>query len=189
MGFDMDIYITALKNALERSSLIYEQLENGDFSSVVCDMSGQYDYGGEYDINGLERTRLAYYMMMLPAEDISADMLERLMREEISARKQDSYQGVGDALRIFTALLRRYGKGEYQSLFDEARSANSDCECGYAPENCDNILKERIDDYPPESCISALDYLGFDDEAAELSKLYADKSADNNIENLYKAEE
>lgn len=138
-------------------------------------MSGEYDGGGIYDINSKNRLLLARFLMWqnrLP--DNAEELLSMLMEEEISARRQDSFQGFGYGLMIFTALLDRYNHdGKYQELFYRAKDANFDTACGYDPKDCGIILSKKIDDLSPVDCIYMLTDLGFFDEAAKLAEKYA----------------
>lgn len=174
---DEFFYRNAVRTAVSKGAKLLEQIEKGDISQVRCDMSGEYDGGGIYDINSKNRLLLARFLMWqdrLP--DNAEELLSMLMEEEISARKQDSFQGFGDGLEILTALLDHYYNedGRYDGLFHKAKDANFDTFCGYEPKNCGRFLSEKIDDLCPTDCIYFLADLDNLDEAGRLAEKYAE---------------
>ncbi|MGN1102189.1 MAG: hypothetical protein ACI4RG_08360 [Huintestinicola sp.] len=173
---DENFYRNALRKAVSKGAKLLEQIEKGDISQVRCDMSGEYDGGGIYDINGKNRLLLARFIMWqdrLPHN--SEELISMLMEEEISALRQDSFQGFGDGLMILTALLSRYNQnGKYQGTFYRAKDANFDTACGYEPKECEKLLSKRIDDLSPADCIYMLIDLKLYDEAAKLAEKYAE---------------
>ncbi|MGN0638358.1 MAG: hypothetical protein ACI4J0_08295 [Huintestinicola sp.] len=179
---DENFYQSAVRKAVSKGAKLLEQIEKGDISQVRCDMSGKYDGGGIYDINGKNRLLLARFLMWqdrLP--DNAEELLSMLMEEEISALRQDSFQGFGYGLMILTALLNRYNhNGKYQGLFYRAKDANFDTACGYDPNECEKLLSEKIDDLSPADCIYMLIDLELYDEAAKLAEKYAEDNPPEN---------
>ncbi|MBP0956695.1 MAG: hypothetical protein J5997_04930 [Oscillospiraceae bacterium] len=174
---DENFYRNAVRNAVSKGAELLEQIKKGDISRVRCDMSGEYDGGGIYDINSKNRMLLARFLMWqdrLP--DDGEELLSMIMKEEISARRQDSFQGFGDGLEILTALLDHYYNedGRYDNLFGQAKNANFDTFCGYEPKECVKILSEKIDDLSPTDCIYFLADLDNLDEAGRLAEKYAE---------------
>lgn len=173
---DENYYRNAVRKAVSKGAELLEQIEKGDLSQVRCDMSGNYDGGGIYDINGKNRLLLARFLMwqdLLP--DNAEELIAMLLKEEIAALRQDSFQGFGDGLTILTALLYRYNDdGRYDGLFGQAKDANFDTFCGYEPDSCIKILSESIDELSSIDCIYFLTDLGLFDEAGELADKYTE---------------
>lgn len=169
-------YRNTLSEVVSRGNEELERIFKGDFSRVCCNMSGEYDGGGNFDINSKNRLLIAYYLLWsnkLP--DNAESIISQLLAEEISAHSQDAFQGCGDGLAIISALLSRYNEnGKYDELFLRAKNANFDCECGYSIENCLLFLSEKLETKSPYDCIFTLIDLGAYEEAARLAEKYAE---------------
>lgn len=118
-----------LRNLIERQKTLYEKVISGDFSEVCY--QEQYDkQEGTYDRNYTNRLRLAYYLVYEHKE--KENLVAALFEEELKDRETNSFQGIGSALELLTALLGKYNQdGKYDALFERAGSANFDCACGY----------------------------------------------------------
>lgn len=71
------------------------------------------------------------------------DAVRELFETEITARENESFQGIGANIEILTVLLRKYDNPNDESLFERAKNANFDCYCGYDKNLYCFILKER----------------------------------------------
>lgn len=104
----------------------------GDFSKV-CYKEGVDKEFGSYDINTTNRYKIAAAILFLtqPASPKEEDITRKLFIEEIKARENDDWQGIGDNLQILAACLYEYHKDEDIKLFERAKDANFDTFCGF----------------------------------------------------------
>ncbi|PPS21280.1 hypothetical protein DJ52_11895, partial [Brachyspira murdochii] len=86
-----------------------------------------------------------------------------MFEEEIKDRQSNSYQGIGTSLEIISFLFVKLYNGDinkllskYKYLFDKAKNANFDCNCGYGIDyyNDYNYYNERLDELNLDSIIS-----------------------------------
>jgi len=122
-------YQVRLKERIQEQATVYEQVKNGDPSLVRYEKI--YEKGrGTYDRNYIGRNRLSHYLLYEKIDD--EKVIETLFEEELKDRQTNSFQGIGESLRILTFLLQRYNNtGKYSGLFEKAKNANFDCACGY----------------------------------------------------------
>ena len=102
------------------------------------------------------------------------DLLVFLFEEEIKDRQTNSYQGIGTSLEIMSFLfVKLYNDdinkllSKYKDLFDKAKNANFDCNCGYGIYDY-NYYNERLDELSIDAVIS---YFIDIDESKLCSKL------------------
>ena len=88
------------------------------------------------------------------------DLLVFLFEEEIKDRQTNSYQGIGTSLEIISFLFVKLYNGDinkllskYKDLFDKAKNANFDCNCGYGIDDY-NYYNERLDELSIDAVIS-----------------------------------
>ncbi|MEI0602913.1 hypothetical protein R4K55_01735 [Brachyspira alvinipulli] len=87
-------------------------------------------------------------------------LLVFLFEEEIKDRQTNSYQGIGASLEIMSFLfVKLYNDdinkllSKYKYLFDKAKNANFDCNCGYGVDDY-NYYNERLDELSIDTVIS-----------------------------------
>lgn len=125
------MYQKIIRQAVEKQKIYYQKAKAGDLSQV-CYRQYLHPVWGRKDQNGLNRLRLACYLLFCQVDDLP--LAERLFEEELQDRRSDSFQGIGPRLAMLTALLARHnGDGRYDLLFRQAKNANFDCACGYDP--------------------------------------------------------
>ncbi len=105
----------------------YQQVMDGDFSQV-CWLEGHHETYGIYDINYANRLKLCCYLLY--CRNAPEEILVRLFEEECKNLETNSFQGIGENIKILTYLLNHY-HGNYQALMERAKNANFDCFCGY----------------------------------------------------------
>ncbi|WP_028329577.1 hypothetical protein [Brachyspira alvinipulli] len=88
------------------------------------------------------------------------DLLVFLFEEEIKDRQTNSYQGIGTSLEIMSFLFVKLYNDDiekllsrYKDLFDKAKNANFDCNCGYGIDDY-NYYNERLDELSIDAVIS-----------------------------------
>ena len=94
-----------IKAKLFEQSETYQALKSGDTSLVQY--SGYYDERwGTGDANYLNRMRLAYYLLYANIDD--EDLIVYLFQEELKDRKSNSFQGIGNTLKVLTFFDQNY---------------------------------------------------------------------------------
>ena len=137
------MYLDILKNKIFEQAEVYDKVKNGERSSVVWKAFHDTEWGIR-DFNYLNRNRLAHYISYARIDD--EETIKFLFVEELQDRKNNSFQGIGESLRILTSLLQNYNEsGKYNYLFNEAKNANFDCACGYEPNECEDTCLEQMD--------------------------------------------
>lgn len=137
------MYFDVLKNKIFEQAEVYDKVKNGERASVVWKAFHDTEWGTR-DCNYLNRNRLAHYILYAQIDD--EEMIKFLFTEELQDRKNNSFQGIGESLRILTSLLQNYNEsGKYNYLFNEAKNANFDCACGYDPNECEDTCLEQMD--------------------------------------------
>lgn len=123
------MYTELLKTKLFEQSETYQAVKNGDTSSIQY--NGYYDERwGTRDVNYLNRMRMAYYLLYANVDD--EDLIVYLFQEELKDRKSNSFQGIGNTLKVLNSILNRYNAdGRYDKMQEEAKKANFDCACGF----------------------------------------------------------
>jgi len=157
------MYTELLKNKIFEQSWVYQAVKGGDPSSVQYRASHDPQWGTS-DGNYIGRMRLAYYLLYAGIDD--EDVTAFLFREELKDRKSNSFQGIGDALNVLTALIGRYnGGGRYDALLGEAKNANFDCACGY---DKNYRMDDDINSLDLMDCIFLSRTLGYKDVMEQL---------------------
>lgn len=128
-GDEVNLNRKLIKEKLFEQSKVYQDLKNGEYSQVQY--VEQYDeVWGKSDRNYLNRMRLTYYLLYAHIDD--EDAVVYLFQEELKDRKSNSFQGIGNTLKVLTAILNNYNiAGKYDEMLDEAKNANFDCACGF----------------------------------------------------------
>nr|MDE7293359.1 hypothetical protein [Oscillospiraceae bacterium] len=83
--------------------------------------------------------------------------VRELFTEEVKARENDSFQGIGINLEILTSLLLSYNRETDKPLFERAKNANFDCSCGYESRI---LTPQPLSEFSLEDCIYLLCDLG-----------------------------
>ncbi len=86
---------------------------------------------GTHDRSGPERARLAH-VLLLEGTPEDVEIARFLLRQEVTARRRDSFQGAGDPLAILSMLLVQWGQPDSDDtwLFWTAKTANFDTFAG-----------------------------------------------------------
>ena len=123
------MFLTLLKNKLNEQDNIYKTVQAGDTSLVLFKPYNDEIYGIQ-DENYINRQRLSYYILY--NHYINEPIIIQLLKEEITHRKNNSFQGIGNVLNVLTSIINQNDLSEkYTDLLDEAKNANFDCYCGY----------------------------------------------------------
>jgi len=171
------LHTDKLKAINKKQEELYQRVKNGD-DSEVCYLKKEEEGKGVFDGNEINRIRLAYYILF---EQIDCEeIIKRLFEYELEDRRTNSFQGIGISLEILTFLLMKYNQdGKYEYLFEQAKTANFDCACGYHQ----NIkIPSDIEKYTIEDCIYAALEMWYLDEAKELVCLWKENITDWNKE-------
>lgn len=152
------------------------------------------DEYGDFDDHGIARLAVAY-ALQYDRRSSDESLIRFLLRHEIKARQEDSFQGLGDALPLLSFLLLRFKRRDDVPLFVEARFANFDTFCGY-----DNRMywytlregtlaylrtvfaKDRLDDFE----LVEPDYASLAEWWVRLSELYVDDISKERARTLYR---
>lgn len=119
----------AVNALLERTQAELAQALAGELRPYSCQMVQAER--GQTDAHAANRLRLALALQF--GEVREEALIRTLLTEEIAAREQDSFQGIGPTLEILSNLLLAYDRLEDEALFIRAKNANFDCFCGYTP--------------------------------------------------------
>ena len=101
----------------------YQQVMDGDFSQV-CWSEGHHETYGIYDINYANRLKLCCYLLY--CQNAPKEILTRLFEEECQNLETNSFQGIGENIKILTYLLK-----PSPEQIERVKNANFDCACGY----------------------------------------------------------
>lgn len=147
-----------LKEKIREQQKVYEALKAGDAGSVSYKEFQNGEWGTD-DANYTNRLRLSYYLLYEKIDDEAT--VEYLFRQELKDRENNSFQGIGSALRILTWLLKKYNQShKYDALFERAKEANFDCACGYDPED---VVQEDFGENDLLDCIYICQELDYKD--------------------------
>lgn len=119
----------AVGDFLARAQEELAQALAGDLTPYSCQMV--QEESGLQDAHAAARLRLTLALQF--GEVREEGLIRTLLTEEIAAREQDPFQGIGPTLEILSGLLLAYGRSEDEALFTRAKNANFDCFCGYTP--------------------------------------------------------
>lgn len=171
----MELYQELFNDYLKEYYNIFEELlnclENDDkekFQEKVNIFVYKKDNESEYikDKNYIERLKLILSILYhknrnkLMSKKSFEDLLVFLFEEEIKDRQTNSYQGIGTSLEIMSFLFVKLYNDDinkllfkYKDLFDKAKNANFDCNCGYHVDDYD-YYNERLDELSIDAVIS-----------------------------------
>ncbi len=145
-------YQDLLNQMLSGWETYYQQVMNGDFSAV-CWKEGHHETYGTYDTHSTDRLKLCSYILYCHKE-VPEEILLRLFGEECQNLETNSFQGIGDAIKILTVLLS-VSENHYPELFERVKNANFDCHCGYEYETeLFRRTRKEIPDFNAEDCLS-----------------------------------
>lgn len=171
MEFYQKLFNDYLKEYYKTLEELLNCLENNDkekFQEKVNIFAYQKDNEAEYTAykNYNERLKLVFSILYhknrneLMNKKEFEDLLVFLFEEEIKDRQTNSYQGIGTSLEIMSFLfVKLYNDdinkllSKYKNLFDKAKNANFDCNCGYGVDYYD-YYNERLDELNIDSIIS-----------------------------------
>lgn len=101
-----------------------------DAWGLVSYSQGVSEEWGKHDLN--QDVRLSVLLaMQYDRRDSDVALLRHLFSEEISARKNDDFQGFGVALRLAAFMLAEFRNPADIPLFYQAKFANFDTACGF----------------------------------------------------------
>ncbi len=106
----------------------------------------QSEERGSYDQN----EKLRYSMLIeiqYDFQDSDEEFIRFLLEQEIIARENDDFQGIGDALWLGAYLLARFKRPYDIQLFYKAKFANFDTVCGFDREFMFLSLRDKTEDY------------------------------------------
>ncbi|WP_157149981.1 hypothetical protein [Brachyspira sp. SAP_772] len=171
MEFHQELFNDYLKEYYNIFEELLNCLENNDekkFRDKVNIFAYQKDNEVEYTKDKKYNERLKLVLSILYHKNINylmnkksfEDLLVFLFEEEIKDRQTNSYQGIGTSLEIMSFLfVKLYNDdinkllSKYAYLFDKAKNANFDCNCGYGVDYY-NYYNERLDQLNIDSIIS-----------------------------------
>jgi hypothetical protein len=152
------------------------------------------DDRGIYDRN--ERTRNQVLLaLQYDCRSSDVDFIRFLFEQEIAAREQDSFQGIG-SLELAAYLLARFKDAKDIPLFARAKFANFDTGCGFSLEYIFVACREQTGEYlmahHPDLIVEVKEYLGdlnipeyFDDWWEHLAANYPDSEEKESLLALY----
>ena len=171
MELYQELFNDYLKEYYKTLEELLNCLENNDkekFQINIEPFIYKEDNEAEYtkDKNYIERLKLILSILYhknrneLMNKKSFEDLLVFLFEEEIKDRQTNSYQGIGTSLEIMSFLfVKLYNDdinkllSKYKDLFDKAKNANFDCNCGYGIDDYD-YYNERLDELSIDAVIS-----------------------------------
>lgn len=171
MELYQELFNDYLKEYYKTLEELLNCLENNDkeqFEINIATFVYKEDNEVEYtkDKNYIERLKLVLSMLYhknrndLMNKKSFEDLLVFLFEEEIKDRQTNSYQSIGTSLEIISFLFVKLYNGDinkllskYKDLFDKAKNANFDCNCGYGIDDY-NYYNERLDELSIDAVIS-----------------------------------
>ena len=171
MELYQELFNDYLKEYYKTLEELLNYLENNDkeqFEINIATFVYKEDNEAEYtkDKNYIERLKLVLSILYhknrndLMNKKSFEDLFVFLFEEEIKDRQTNSYQGIGTSLEIISFLFVKLYNGDinkllskYKDLFDKAKNANFDCNCGYGVDDY-NYYNERLDELNLDSIIS-----------------------------------
>ena len=171
MELYQELFNDYLKEYYKTLEELLNCLENNDkekFQINIEPFIYKEDNDAEYtkDKNYIERLKLILSILYhknrneLMNKKSFEDLLVFLFEEEIKDRQTNSYQGIGTSLEIMSFLfVKLYNDdinkllSKYKDLFDKAKNANFDCNCGYGIDDY-NYYNERLDELSIDAVIS-----------------------------------
>lgn len=123
------MFHSLLSNKLDEQMITLKAVQDKDYSSIHYKPYKDEIYGTQ-DENYLNRQRLCYYILYTHYFDEA--IIIQLLKEEITHRKNNSFQGIGNVLNVLTSIINQNDLSEkYADLLDEVKNANFDCYCGF----------------------------------------------------------
>ena len=171
MELYQELFNDYLKEYYKTLEELLNCLENNDKEKFQINIEAfiyKKDNESEYikDKNYIERLKLILSILYhknrnkLMSKKSFEDLLVFLFEEEIKDRQTNSYQGIGTSLEIMSFLfVKLYNDdinkllSKYKDLFDKAKNANFDCNCGYGVDDYD-YYNERLDELSIDAVIS-----------------------------------
>lgn len=153
-------YMAILKNLFKGYEPMLEKALSGDVSDCTYSMA-ESTICGVFDGNQKNRLKLSYsilYTVEHSGDSRLSNLAVALFNEEVKARQNDSFQGIGSCLEVLTFLLNKFNVPNRNKLFEQAKNANFDCACGYFPDNVE--VFETIDSLTLEDAINLLIEIG-----------------------------
>lgn len=167
------MFIHLIKERLNEQTNIYKAVQNGDSSLVQFKPYTDEIYGTQ-DENYLNRQRLCYYLLY--NHIIDEQIIVYLFNEEITHRKNNSFQGIGNVLNILTSMINQNSLSEkYSDLLDEAKNANFDCACGY---DRNSVIDNQLNELSLMECIYLAQDLEYRDVMESLVNMWKNSSND-----------
>ncbi len=118
--------------ALKKYEYLADNALNGKFSRVSCKAVENED--GVFDGNWENRKRLVAVITSIRPDAVNENVVKNLFAAEVQSCRINSFGGYDDTLLTLTSMLWKFNTdGRYDKLFEEAKNANFDCECGYDP--------------------------------------------------------
>lgn len=164
-------HIELLKQMISECRDDAERFLSGDKQDYLYCKEKTKEYG-DTDKNYSNRTRLCYGLMYggYSTESIE-DAVRELFETEITARENESFQGIGVNIEILTVLLLKYDNPNDEILFERAKNANFDCYCGYDKNLYANWYKP-LDEFSIEACVNIAGELGKTDYACKIVDIF-----------------
>lgn len=107
---------------------------------------GNSEKFGRYDKH--EKTRYATLLaIQYDFQERDEDLIRYLFEQEILARENDSFQGIGEALWLAAYLLATFKRADDIPLFYRAKFANFDTSCGFDREFMYLALRENTEEF------------------------------------------
>jgi hypothetical protein len=107
---------------------------------------GESEERGSFDTN--EKARYAILIaLQYDFQESDRDLIVFLLEQEIIARENDDFQGIGESLRLGSYLLAKFKNPTDIPLFYRAKFANFDTGCGFDREFMFLALKENTEEY------------------------------------------
>lgn len=163
-------------------------------AASYCEM--QTEERGSHDRN--EKVRYAILIsLQYDFKKYDEDLIRYLFEQEIIARENDDFQGIGNALWLSAYLLAKFENPSDIPLFYRAKFANFDTGCGFDREFMYFALREKTEEYVQKNYPDMYDEFegGFssmnlaetlDDWWINLSKQFPANESDEPLLELYK---
>lgn len=101
---------------------------------------------GTYDANEQERYKLLLELQY-DTQKTDIELIRFLFEQEVIARENHSFQGIGEVLELASFLLVRFKKTKDIPLFVKAKKANFDTACGFSLNYIFAAKREATEEY------------------------------------------
>ncbi len=151
---------------------------------------------GKFDKN--EKQRYAILIsLQYDFQESDEELIRFLFEQEIIARENDDFQGIGNALRLGAYLLAKFKNPKDIPIFYRAKFANFDTGCGFDREFIYFALKEQTEEYVLHNHSDLYNEIKGDFSSMSLSEnidiwweklssLFPEKEKDESLLELYK---